>query len=249
MKSFHLVGILMFSISHARADCSSVDLSASLGEVRSQDNAANWCYAFGAADLISFYLKQKISAADIAFQETPGIRNRTDILDTEGGSMQKSVERTLQRGACLESQLPSHPLKLQSDLNADPESFWRRVDIACQSRISFPSVQVVKDYSKKKALIRKINSVLDTDNVVEVRIDASIFKTPDVGRRKVNHDVLVVGRRWNSEDGVCEYKIRNSWGPDCKRYREDVVCENGNLWLTEDDVMRASKEMIYLIQR
>ena len=52
----------------SEASCSTLEFSESLGEPRFQSDSG-WCFAFAASDLISFYLKQKVSAVDVAIQE------------------------------------------------------------------------------------------------------------------------------------------------------------------------------------
>ncbi len=48
-------------------NCGDVNLSSKMGPIRDQDTMG-WCYAFAAADLLSFKLGQRISAASLAIQ-------------------------------------------------------------------------------------------------------------------------------------------------------------------------------------
>ena len=59
-----------------------------------------------------------------------------------------------------------------------------------------------------------------------------------VGTTACSHASSVVGRRINQKTGVCEYKIRNSWGSSCDNYRKDLKanCENGNIWVSRAEV-------------
>lgn len=98
----------------------------SLGPVRNQGDVG-WCYAFTAADLISHKLKQKVSALDIAYrfnQKDLGIlgaklkaqmnagaltKKNNFALETtsDGGFTTAAIKYEAQKGACLESDLPS----------------------------------------------------------------------------------------------------------------------------------------------
>ncbi len=93
-----------------RAACSKPDKidRASLGDVRDQDSVG-WCYAFTAADLLSYKLKQKISAADIAVTHNDGILTRlakkhlpVDESKFNGGQIDYAIKKIQKKGACLE---------------------------------------------------------------------------------------------------------------------------------------------------
>lgn len=50
------------------------------------------------------------------------------------------------------------------------------------------------------------------------------------------HASVVTARRWNSVQGRCEYKIRNSWGTGCGSYKTDIDCEynEGSFWVSDE---------------
>ena len=103
-----------------RESCAPKDLSSRLGMVRNQTDIG-WCYAFSAADLVTFKIgpstsnfSRKISAADLAFQnnrenyreraETYGVNN----ADQEGGWMAAALKSALKHGGyCPEKDAPS----------------------------------------------------------------------------------------------------------------------------------------------
>lgn len=62
------------------------------------------------------------------------------------------------------------------------------------------------------------------------------------GQNCGNHAVIVVGREMRG--GQCMYRIRNSWGTGCERYKTIPEryknCENGDLWLTADDIQNTA---------
>ncbi|MBC7428386.1 MAG: hypothetical protein H7336_07225 [Bacteriovorax sp.] len=83
-----------------------------LQNVRNQDSVG-WCYAYAAADLLSFKLKKKISAVSL-YNSGQEIEN--DIRDrksSNGGDIEDSIENyiTKKGGLCLEEDLPSNDFK------------------------------------------------------------------------------------------------------------------------------------------
>ena len=84
-----------------------------LGAVRDQDSIG-WCYAFAAADLITYKTGKKISAADVAMNyNDKWINNLFKKLgrgeqDFEGGWAESAIKATRRNGgACLEANLKS----------------------------------------------------------------------------------------------------------------------------------------------
>jgi hypothetical protein len=121
-----------------RESCSPKDFSSRLGMVRNQTDIG-WCYAFSAADLVTFKMgpstnnfTRKISAADLAFQynrenykeraETYGVNN----ADQEGGWMAAALKSALKHGGyCPEKDAPSEDLAygLLKETVAEVEGF------------------------------------------------------------------------------------------------------------------------------
>ena len=128
--------------------CTPVDLREHLPPVRDQDSIG-WCYAFTAADLLSFKLKKNISAVDIALNYNKEYNkeeyNNTlshkilellEIVDEEtfeGGQIDKSIKYlNANSGACLESnmrsddntygELYSNILTLKNSLDENPNA-------------------------------------------------------------------------------------------------------------------------------
>lgn len=92
--------------------------------------------------------------------------------------------------------------------------------------------------SSDKRLIRKLNESLDRRNPVAIGYYASFFdyqsapKSPDS-----RHESVVIGRKYVKKTGTCEYLVRNSYGPRCSGYKNDVLktrCQAGNLWIPEN---------------
>lgn len=97
--------------------CSSKDLSQSPGlEAPLNRDGTGWCYAFSAADLVSFKIKKRISAFDVATQFHESIRsslvkrfthNKTMHMLESGGNIEEALEAASGRPMCSEAELPS----------------------------------------------------------------------------------------------------------------------------------------------
>ncbi|QDK42007.1 hypothetical protein DOM21_11225 [Bacteriovorax stolpii] len=89
-----------------------------LDNVRNQDTVG-WCYAYTAADLLSYRLKKRISAVSLY---NSGQEIEQDIKTREsanGGDIKRSIDNylTKKNGLCLEDDLPSNDFKFCTDSN------------------------------------------------------------------------------------------------------------------------------------
>ena len=97
------------------ADCSEVNLTNKFPDVRNQDSVG-WCYAFVAADMISYKTGYKVSAIDIAVNFSQKYRishGKRKIYqgelhkDVEGGLSTEAITEIVKKGICKESDSPS----------------------------------------------------------------------------------------------------------------------------------------------
>lgn len=97
-------------------NCSDVDLRSGFnGEPPRDQDGIGWCYAYSAADLLSFKLGKNISAFDIAntFNDQENLswfnQNIYGVKesDAEGGWIKDSIDYTLKKGLCLEDSVRS----------------------------------------------------------------------------------------------------------------------------------------------
>lgn len=102
-----------------KTTCKPMDLREKFGPVRDQDSGGS-CYAFAAADLLSYYTKYEVSATDIAIQNNAGInyiekafydlyKNSLGMVEKDftGGKVSKAINHSLAKGLCLEKSFPS----------------------------------------------------------------------------------------------------------------------------------------------
>lgn len=102
-----------------KAECSRVDLRPKLPPVRNQDSIG-WCYAFVAADLLSFETGTAVSGTDVAVQYNHqwwddvadswktalGIPTKKET-ERRAGTTKSALEKVLARGACREEHFRS----------------------------------------------------------------------------------------------------------------------------------------------
>lgn len=58
-----------------------------------------------------------------------------------------------------------------------------------------------------------------------------------------NHGVLVIGSRYRNNK--CEFRIRNSWGKNCKLLYAGYPCDNGDIWIPVSELMKVSNQINY----
>lgn len=151
--------------SSANKSCSDVinqNEAVNLDNARNQDGVG-WCYAYTAADLLSFRLKQKISAVSLY---NSGRSIEADITDIKGkgGDIGEAIETylTKKNGLCLESDLPSSDFKFCAyrDYNNFLNSLYQSItdrsleNTQCLSQnlnSAFPGVDyaIVKNYADR----------------------------------------------------------------------------------------------------
>ena len=114
-------------------------------------------------------------------------------------------------------------------------------DKICQPRGPVKPMSPVFDFfdpSKPKSptAAENILNTLKANRPVGITYDASFYEYGlDTPPTPPDHHSTVIATRWSGTK--CEFKIRNTWGPDCTKYRSsglDAACENGNIWVNED---------------
>lgn len=91
--------------------CEKVDLSPQFPKIRNQGNSG-WCFAFAAADLLSFYEGTNISALDVVIlhnevREPEALGLSQEELMRKNGWAAHALDRALKEGFCTEGETPS----------------------------------------------------------------------------------------------------------------------------------------------
>jgi C1A family cysteine protease len=269
-----------------------------LGQVRDQDTIG-WCYAFAAADLLTYKLKTKISAADLAINYNHiwynSILNKlgNGEQDSLGGWSDDAINATIKKGgACLEKNLRSEdngfaslkktlveidsiknnakttpviscavapramfPTLATNDYlniieNSSKMEFMSLLsDKSCSPRISLKNIKIKKisAYLEKgrDELCNEIDKQLDSKNIVSISYNSESLYDIET-KKNSNHASVIVGKKFNSTSGECEYLIRNSWGRGCNAYDGRLNCEEGNIWMPKSVLVKGLQDVTYL---
>lgn len=91
--------------------CTTKELRSPALEAPRRQTDTQWCYAFSAADMLSWELGERVSAADIAILYNDGTRTRkTGQMHSQvqrGGWPPEAMELALSKGVCRERDMPS----------------------------------------------------------------------------------------------------------------------------------------------
>ena len=93
----------------------------------------------------------------------------------------------------------------------------------------------VKDY------LKQINHVLTSGKPLGIS-----YNVRHVTKKNGQHASSVIARRWNN--GRCEYKVRNSWGPSCAAYNKDIQCDSseGTFWVKDDLFFKMANGLTFI---
>ncbi len=97
----------------------------------------------------------------------------------------------------------------------------------CKQTIQFPNKKVVSAFVPQvRETLRLINAQLDKRQPSILMYDTSMISDQSGG-----HASTIIGRRFNETKKICEYQIRNSYGPAA--HSKKVKYDNGNYWVDE----------------
>lgn len=100
-----------------------------------------------------------------------------------------------------------------------------------------PAAKVEREFSKV------IADALNSGELAAIGYDASFIRKKKI-KGPDSHYSSIVGRHRDAK-GNCQYVVRNSWGPKCKGYSENVKCKEGNLTIPAEKLLRR----IHTVQR
>ncbi len=278
-----------------------VDLrNEALGEVRDQDSVG-WCYAFAAADLLTYKLGKKISALDIALTNNNSWINNLFLKlgygeqDMDGGWAPDAVKNIKAAGGvCLEDKIKSqdngygslfsalstiHNYKKtgSQDRSANCSQAVRTLfpgiddklfseiaerssqssivkmlqENACKKRINIDGINVRSTSAYFESGRKELFDVMDEQlgkrkNIVAISYNAELLYDRHYNGKLGGHASTVVGRRYNSKNGECEYLIRNSYGRGCSGYDPYLTCEEGNVWIPKSILVKGIRNVNYV---
>ena len=129
---------------------------------------------------------------------------------------------------------------ISQNLNLTMERFSR---IACKEAIkAIPKLKIttidkpeLDSLLGRRKFFEQLNNNLNKGKPIAV--DYSLSKI--IGQPGV-HAGLITARRW--KNGVCEYKMRNTWGESCASYEKSIECikSEGSFWVSHEIVYDSS---------
>ncbi|WP_413294785.1 C1 family peptidase [Bdellovibrio sp. HCB185ZH] len=157
--------------SKERKSCTAVDMSKEMPQTRNQDSVG-WCYAFTAADLMSYKLKKNISAADIALSYQDDWLSGMDrgilgtaAADVAGGFTDNAISKAAKEGFCLESEMPS-----EDNQGGNFAENMRQLDFNGRNQIMAQNLACNDLYTEAKKMFPKI-SLADVQDVVNRTVE------------------------------------------------------------------------------
>ncbi|WP_374033978.1 C1 family peptidase [Bdellovibrio bacteriovorus] len=155
------------SYAREKQSCKPMDVSKEMGPVRNQDSIG-WCYAFAAADVLSFKLKKKISAADIAVNYNDSLFNTgakyvgVKAGSLEGGFPSSALEGAIEKGLCLEKDFPS-----EDNINGEFQELITQIDKLGRDEItSWSAPNCEKVYQTSRRLFPNV-STKDLEHILK----------------------------------------------------------------------------------
>lgn len=228
------------------------------------------CHSMAAADMISYEFKTAVSSQGIAadyFPHAPAIlKTALEVMGIEvsersfAGTIYGSLQSAITNGVCAEATFPE-------DYNNNNESFKNvatAIEVCRQRRLyqsdegGYPELATSQiktvHVTKGNGLYATANSTSVLDEWLDRRrpvgmnfdvgpmIDPSRLSGLSSFFKMAPHVAIIVGRE--QIDGICHYKIRNSWGEKCRTpngvslYRNDLKCDDrGHLWITRNELV------------
>ncbi len=121
-------------------------------------------------------------------------------------------------------------------LKSDPSSAFKKItDLSCPiEKGSDVKALKVKTVGTKDKIFSTIDEQLTKGNILGMHYTAEFLYNYKESATFANHASSIVGRRFNSKTGSCEYLLRNSWGKDCGSYDKNYECNDGHVWIAED---------------
>ncbi|MBH47125.1 MAG: hypothetical protein CME71_03040 [Halobacteriovorax sp.] len=121
-------------------------------------------------------------------------------------------------------------------------------------RLELPEVKRVRrtmldESDNSQEFLSTIDSQLMANSIVALEYNGLLLETEDSVDSKgfpieAPHVSTIVGRRCHN--GENQYLIRNSYGNDCSFYLESLQCDQGNIWVSQELLLRMSRRISYL---
>lgn len=189
-----LQGMGMMNEGAGIKNCGAVDLSSQMGPIRDQDSVG-FCHAVAAADLLSYKLKNRISAASIMVQynanedEAPFVRfmgkKESELF---GGQTDEAIRIGLDKGLCLEKDFPSEYAGNGEFAPKNLYDFMKKTESAAKKNESQKIKDKVLDYTSFGVLNRLWQN--RRSPACDVTLPSSLMSVQQMGNLKNIESVI-----------------------------------------------------------
>lgn len=127
----------------------------------------------------------------------------------------------------------------------------RDLETQCKPRTPMKPMNSFRVDLNTDSLKRKATDIIKTKLKARVPVgiafDSDLLFKNDYGNR-ANHIVIVTESQL--VNGQCQYRVRDAQGTDCSIYRNSIQarCENGNIWLTSDEINKSTEYLMGIEQ-
>ena len=213
-------------------------------------------------------LERQLPSQSVKSESSYLFQNLNKLNEIGVGDLLPLTEETVAKDLALTGTLGLLPRKCQPKSQMHPamvnminelanQKVLEKVNRACRGRLGQPSYVPHSLFIGKgvDVLLQQLNQQLSQNNIVGYSYNSCFMnsQTEKIGWAAsaqipvyvktpggCHHASSLVGRRWNRKLNACEYKLRDSYGTDCKgyskEYRERCRKEHGYLWLSEEEV-------------
>lgn len=207
-----------------------------LGAPRHQGNTG-WCFAYTAAEMVSYKTGERASAASIARSHyfNGGIFTRMSN-SRYGGHVNAALERSKKEGICSEASVSSQnysPDNIKAAVCSNPSKAIQRYQVVGQS--AYPR--------NGETLLPLIDRTLRDGGLAGISFQLGDYM---LSKKSYYHAAVIVARVFNPKSARCEYIVRNSWGTENCMHLGRLSCIGGYFSLSERDIDASGKSVTIL---
>ena len=124
--------------------------------------------------------------------------------------------------------------------------------LACKKRYVVGADEAKQVAKKDPAdFLKNMNQLIDSQKPFHISYEqALLYDGPIIQKQNqetaYNHSSIIMGRRFNKEKNVCEYLIRNSYGPEhSEAMNIDHTQEEGHQWVNVEFLLERANYISY----